>query len=145
MTTPEEGWGCKCPCAQVNMSFTSQNAILSPELPLYFPELLFFYFPELSFYKVRLNRSWFMNHNEILNFHDWILCYHEPFHNKVKNEEKILMDWSMDLWHLNNVNFFSHKYANDHFLWTLWTLAIFWLCFFFLYWFFLYIVYNQTK
>ena len=30
--------------------------------------------------RVRLNRSSFVIHDEILNFHDWILCYHELFH-----------------------------------------------------------------
>ena len=35
-------------------------------------------------YRVWLNRLWFLIHDEVLNFHDWILCYHEPFHKKIK-------------------------------------------------------------
>ena len=34
--------------------------------------------------KVWLNGSWFFIHSKALNFHDWVLCYHEPFHNKIK-------------------------------------------------------------
>ena len=34
--------------------------------------------------RVGLNRSWFVVHNEILKFHDWILCYYDPFHDKIK-------------------------------------------------------------
>ena len=29
--------------------------------------------------RVRLNGSWFMIHSKVLNFHDWISCYPEPF------------------------------------------------------------------
>ena len=46
------------------------------------------------------------------------------FHNKVKNKcIKKSKHWSKDLWHLHNVNLFLHKYANDHCLWTLWTMT----------------------
>ena len=35
-------------------------------------------------YRVRLNVSWFVIQDEVLNFHDWILCYEEPSHDKLK-------------------------------------------------------------
>ena len=35
-------------------------------------------------YRIQLNRLWLMIHNKVFNFHDWILCYHEPFHDKIK-------------------------------------------------------------
>ena len=45
-----------------------------------------------------------MIHDEVLNFHDWILCYHEPFHDKKKtksigitNESVILKYYENDL------------------------------------------------
>ena len=34
--------------------------------------------------RVRLNRSWFTIHDEVLNFHKKIFCFHEPFHDKIK-------------------------------------------------------------
>ena len=34
--------------------------------------------------RVWLNGFGFVIHNKVLNFHDCILCYHEPFHNNVK-------------------------------------------------------------
>ena len=37
-----------------------------------------------SILRVRLNRSWFVIHDKVLNYHDIILCYHKPFHNKIK-------------------------------------------------------------
>ena len=36
-------------------------------------------------FRVQLNRSWFVIHDEVSNLHDWILCYHEPFHDNVKS------------------------------------------------------------
>ena len=51
--------------------------------------------------RVQLNRSWFVIHYKILNFQDWILCYHEPFHKKIKIWKS--MEFWMDLWHLNNM------------------------------------------
>ena len=42
---------------------------------------------------VWLNGSRFMIRDKVLNFHDWILCYHEPFHNMVKNQRKISTDF----------------------------------------------------
>ena len=48
--------------------------------------------------RVRLNRSRFVIHDEVLNFHDWILCYREPLRDKIK-----LLELSMDLWNLNNM------------------------------------------
>ena len=47
--------------------------------------------------RVRLSGSWFMIYNEVLNFYDWILCYHELFHDKVKTHSNI----SMDLWFIS--------------------------------------------
>ena len=38
--------------------------------------------------RVQLNQSWFMINNKNLNFHDWILCYCEPFHDNEKNKRK---------------------------------------------------------
>ena len=55
--------------------------------------------------------------SKVLNFHDWILSYYEPFHDKVNNKRKIPMD--LYLWNLNYANFVSDEYAIDHYLWTL--------------------------
>ena len=33
---------------------------------------------------VQLNISRFMIHDEILDFHDWLVCCHEPFHDPIK-------------------------------------------------------------
>ena len=44
---------------------------------------------------------WFVIHEVVLNFHHWILCYHEPFHSKIKRLKSV--NFSMDLWHLNNM------------------------------------------
>ena len=41
-----------------------------------------------SMSKVWLNKLWFVIHDEVLNFHHWILCYYEPFHHNVKNQGK---------------------------------------------------------
>ena len=35
-------------------------------------------------FRVRLNGSWFLIHSKVLNFYNRILCYHAPFHNKIK-------------------------------------------------------------
>ena len=42
--------------------------------------------------------SWFMINDLVLNFHDWILCYHEPFHDKIKRWKSL--ELPMDLWNL---------------------------------------------
>ena len=42
--------------------------------------------------RVRLNGLWFVIHDKILSFHNWILCYHEHFYKKVKNHRKISID-----------------------------------------------------
>ena len=34
--------------------------------------------------RVWLNGSWFMIHNNVLNFLNWIVCYLEPFQDKIK-------------------------------------------------------------
>ena len=41
-----------------------------------------------SYIKCRVwpNGSCFVIHDEVLNFHDWIICYHELFHNKIKKD-----------------------------------------------------------
>ena len=64
----------------------------------------------LSNYSVLLNWSWFLIQSKVLNFHNWILCYHELFHDKIKTLKSI--ELSMDLWHLDNLKVIS----------TLWTL-----------------------
>ena len=48
--------------------------------------------------RVRLSRSWFMIHDKVLNFHDWILCYGESSHDKRKRWKST--ELSMDQWHL---------------------------------------------
>ena len=49
-----------------------------------------------SYIKCRVwpNGSCFVIHDEVLNFHDWIICYHELFHNKIKKRQlvELLMD-----------------------------------------------------
>ena len=40
-------------------------------------------------YRVRLNRSSFVIHYKGLNFHNGILCYHEPFHDKMKTQKSL--------------------------------------------------------
>ena len=62
--------------------FNASNKISSTP-----PQLLNFQFsnpatPSLPF--IWLNGSWFAIHVEALNFHDWVLCYHEPSHDKIK-------------------------------------------------------------
>ena len=61
-----------------------------------------------------------MIHDEVLNFYNWILCDHELFHDKVKTLSNISVD--LYLWYLNQMKIISPEYANDHYLWTLWTL-----------------------
>ena len=52
--------------------------------------------------RVRLNRSWFVIHNEVLDFQDWIVCcYHEPFHDKITREKSLKL--SMHLWRLHYI------------------------------------------
>ena len=53
--------------------------------------------------RVRLNRSWFMIHYKILNFHHRILSYHDLFQGKIKRPKSI--EPSMDVWPLNNMKF----------------------------------------
>ena len=67
--------------------------------------------------RVGLTGSWFAVHNKVLNFHIWILCYHEPYHDNVKNPRKY--QWILYLWNLNHTKFILHEYANDHYLWIL--------------------------
>ena len=43
--------------------------------------------------------SWFVIRDEVLHFHSWILCYHEPFNEKIKRYKS--MELLIDLWHLN--------------------------------------------
>ena len=58
--------------------------------------------------------SVFQIQNNILNFYDWNLCYHEPFHDKKKK--------SMNSWHSNNMKVVLSNFAKHHCFWTLWTL-----------------------
>ena len=30
-----------------------------------------------------------MIHDKVLNFHDGIICYHEPFHDKIKRQKSL--------------------------------------------------------
>ena len=39
-----------------------------------------------------LKGLWFIIHSKAFNFHDWIFCYHEPFHNNRKNQRKQTID-----------------------------------------------------
>ena len=64
--------------------------------------------------RVQLNGSIFMINDEVLNFHDWILCCHEPFHDNVKNLRKISTD--LYLRNYNNVKCISREYANNYYL-----------------------------
>ena len=50
--------------------------------------------------RVRLNVLGFQIHDRVLNFHNWIPCYHEPFY-KIKRYKSIKL--LMDLWHLSNM------------------------------------------
>lgn len=59
---------------------------------------------------------------------------------KIKGNMSI--DQSMDLWHLNNVKFITHKYASDYCLWKIFILCRYWS--FFLYFSFR-IVVNRPK
>ena len=86
---------------------------------------------------VQLRSLQFVIHDEVLNFQGQILSFHELFHDKVKNQRKDINGLINGLLHLNNVKFSSHKYANDHCLWTLWTLIICCVSLF-VYWFFQY-------
>ena len=71
--------------------------------------------------RVKLNRLGFLIHNLVLDFHHWILCYHESFQDKIKRWKSLRL--SMDLWNLK-------------FILTLWTLTYVDCVPFFLYWFF---------
>ena len=71
-------------------------------------------------YRVWFNRSWFVIHFRVLNCLNWILCYHKLYHDKQKTHSNISMD--LYFWNFNHMKFISHEYANDHYLWTLWTL-----------------------
>ena len=51
--------------------------------------------------KFRLNGSWFVIHDEILEFHNWTLCYHEHFQDKIKRWKSL--ELKMDLWHLTDM------------------------------------------
>ena len=51
--------------------------------------------------KVWLNGSWFVIHNEILEFHNWIVCYHEHFQHKLRRWKSL--ELKMDLWHLTDM------------------------------------------
>ena len=42
-----------------------------------------------------------MIHNDVLKFCDWILCYHEPFQDKIKRWKSV--ELSMDLWLLSDM------------------------------------------
>ena len=50
-----------------------------------------------TYIRVRLNRPWFVIHEEVLSFHDRILRYHEPFHDKIKNKNHGSYQWICDV------------------------------------------------
>ena len=60
--------------------------------------------------RVGLNGPWFVIHDDVLNFHDWIFCYHKLFHDKVKRYKS--MELSMNLWHLNHMKVITLKYVD---------------------------------
>ena len=64
---------------------------------------------------VRLNESWFVIYDEVLNFHDGILWFHEPFHDEKKIQKSIAL--SMDLRHWNNMkailSFWTPNYVDS--------------------------------
>ena len=66
---------------------------------------------QLSCSQVRLSGLWFVNYNEVSNFHDWILCYYEPFHYKVNNQRKQCSRFKSKV--------VSREYAIAHYLWIL--------------------------
>ena len=43
---------------------------------------------------------WFI-YNEILEFHNWIVCYHEHFQHKLRRWKSL--ELKMDLWHLTDM------------------------------------------
>ena len=65
--------------------------------------------PSFPHFRVRLNGSWFVFHDKVLNFHDWILCNHE---SSAQDKTIKPMGLPMDLGHLNNIKVIL----------TLWTL-----------------------
>ena len=106
------------------MKFTLKSPIIITSL---------FSWCSLSRHRVQRNWSWFVIHGKVLNFHVWILCYHKPFHNKIR---KKWVELSIDLWHLNNTKLSQHIINTK----------LCWLYSCFLYWFFLAIciVHNQV-
>ena len=64
---------------------------------------------------VWLNESWFVIYDEVLNFHDGILWFHEPFHDEKKIQKSIAL--SMDLRHWNNMkailSFWTPNYVDS--------------------------------
>ena len=52
------------------------------------------------------------------------------FATRQKIKENTSIGWSMDVWRLNNVKFFSSQYANDYCLLTIWVWLLCWSCFF---------------
>ena len=70
-------------------------------------------------YRVWLDGFQFLNHDKVLNFHNRIICYWEPFHYSVKKQRKYQSIFtSLKFKSL----FFLNKYANPHYLWMLWNL-----------------------
>ena len=64
---------------------------------------------------VWLNESWFVIYDEVLNFHDGILWFHEPFHDEKKIQKSIAL--SVDLRHWNNMkailSFWTPNYVDS--------------------------------
>ena len=58
--------------------------------------------------------------DEVSNFYNWIVCYHELFLKSIKDQTKISID--LYLQNYNHEKCISHEYTNSIYLWALWTL-----------------------
>ena len=94
---------------------------------LTFDEKFQHYAKRLNYYRVWLNGLWFVIHNAVLNLHDWILCYQEPFHGKIKWWNSL--EFWMSLWTFK----YCESYLNTSNTELCWTLCSFSLYLFFLY------------
>ena len=57
-------------------------------------------------------------HDKVLNFHDWVLCYREPYHDNLKNQRK----YQSIFISLKFKSLSTYQQNNVHYLWILWTL-----------------------
>ena len=85
-------------------------------------------------FRVWLNGSWFWIHEEVLNFHNWILYYHELFHdNRNKNQQiyqwicYIQITWKLSYLNLQRIvifKLFEHRTMLILFLFLLLIISI---------------------